>query len=269
MTLTYNDGAHRYRLDGRPVPNVTSILNGGLPKPALVDWAARTVAEHVATNWEDVSALRALGWEPMVKALAAVPNARRDRAAATGTEVHALAERVAHGDRVEVPPALAGHVRGYVDFLDAFNPRVLVTEAMVANRTAWYAGRFDLLAVLGDTDGPTWLLDVKTSRGVYGDTSLQLAAYARADVYVDPATGHELPMPQVDRIGVVHVTADGTDLFDLGDVAPAWDEFRAALHLYRSNTRRRNLIGDPVPPPDALAPATLWDLADEPAWGNL
>jgi tyrosyl-tRNA synthetase len=34
-------------LDGKPVKGVTTLLNAGLPKPALTRWAAKTVAEWV------------------------------------------------------------------------------------------------------------------------------------------------------------------------------------------------------------------------------
>jgi len=45
--LTFTHNGHRYRLDGMPVTGVTTILGGGIPKPALVRWAPRVVAEWV------------------------------------------------------------------------------------------------------------------------------------------------------------------------------------------------------------------------------
>ena len=44
---------HRY-VDayGIKVPGVTTLLSGGLPKPALTNWAARTAAEFAVDNWE-------------------------------------------------------------------------------------------------------------------------------------------------------------------------------------------------------------------------
>ena len=253
MSLTYDDGSHRYRLDGRQVANVTTVLSGGLPKPQLVNWAARTVAEYVATDPEGVDRLRAMGWEPMVKALAAVPDQRRDEAAARGTRFHDLADLVSQGGPVEVAPALADMARGYVRWLDTWSPDVVLTESIVASRTHRYAGRFDLLAWLG-SPRRLWLLDVKTSRAVYGDTALQCAAYARAEFYVTP-DGDEVPLPPVERIGVLHVTDMGTDLYDLGDVDAAWAEFQAALATYRGSQRRRNIPGAPLEPEDLLTGA--------------
>jgi hypothetical protein len=185
----------------------------------------------------------------MVEALAAVPDEVRNVAAVRGTAVHALAEDVVHGADVLVPGPLAARVEGYARWLDRFEPVVLLTECMVGNRSAWYAGRFDLIVRL---DGVVWLLDLKTSKSVYGDTSLQCAAYARAEFYMHPGDGEtECELPHIDRIGVVHVTDDGTDLYDLGDIDVAFREFRAASVVYAGNNRRRKLIdpGKPVSVP--------------------
>lgn len=249
--LTYSDAAHRYRLDGRYVPNVTTILSAGLPKPALTKWAARLVAEHVADHVEDVATWRTMGREPLIEALAAIPDERRNVAAARGTAVHDLAERVVHGEAVDVPPTIADRVRGYAEFLDQFEVRPVLTEVMVANRTSWYAGRLDLVA---DILGTRWLLDLKTSKGVYGDTNLQLAAYAGAEFYQD-ADGQSREMPHVERLGVVHITDQGTDLFDMGrwPDPDAWAEFHACKTLHAGASRRRKMDGygrDPMAPAD-------------------
>lgn len=254
--LTYNDAAHRYRLDGRAVPNVTTILNAGIPKPALVKWAARAVAEYVATEWDTVNTIRAAGQAPLIEALTAIPDDKRNRAAARGTQIHALAERLAHGDPVDVPPEHADPVHHYLQFLDQFHPTVIAAELRVANRTHWYAGTADLLAVIA---GQTWLLDLKTARGVYGETALQCAAYACADFYVrgiDPP-GTENPMPHVDRIGCVHIRDDGCDLYDLGDVVTAFGEFLTARDTYTGDKRRRSLIRQPITPDDIEMRAAL------------
>ena len=249
MTLTYTDETHAYSLDGRRVVNVTSILSGGLPKGALVNWAARSVAEYVATEPEAVEAMRSMGWEPMVKALSAVPDQRRDEAAKRGTKFHDLAEIISGGDLVHVPPALADMARGFVHWLDRFNPEVVLTETAVASRRYRYAGRLDMLAYVTTAahGRRLCLLDVKTSRAVYGDTALQCAAYARAEFYVDEA-GAEVPVPEVDGMGVIHVTDQGTELYDLGPIEPAWSEFLACLATYRGTQRRRNLLGLPAEP---------------------
>lgn len=233
---------HSYRLDGKPVKGVTTLLNGGLPKPALTRWAAKSVAEWVADNGDDLDVLRRNGRGPLVDFLKAVPWQRRDEAAARGTDVHHLAEKLVHGEEIQVPEHLTEHVNGYVKWLDEWQPEPIWTERPVASRKWQYAGTFDLIA---NMQGETWLLDVKTSRGVYGDTSLQLASYANAEFLLDD-DGQEQPLPHIDRLGVIHVTASGTELYPVADPDAAWKD---ALHVFwvaKAADRIKNQIGEPL-----------------------
>lgn len=237
MSLVFYQKSHRYRLDGSWVPGVTTLIKKGLPKPALPYWSAKMVAEWVADNPDLTEDLKRMGGRgPAVAFLKELPWQKRDDAAIRGTDVHALAERLAHGEEVEVPEHLAGHVQGYVDWLDANQPEVLLTERPVASRQWLYAGTFDLVAKL---DGVTWLLDVKTSSGVYGSTALQLTAYGNAEFYLaDDDT--EQPMPGIDRYGVLHVTEYGTTLHYLPTSAneAAWKDF---LHVQFVGRRAKDI----------------------------
>lgn len=253
MTLTFSDRGkwHQYRLDDERVTSVTTYINGGLPKPQLVPWAARTVAEACADLPSTVDELRALGRGPFVAALTAVVDQRRDAAADRGTEIHRYGELVVHGEPVDVPADIADAVAGYARWLDRSGFEVLLTERIVGNRVARYAGRFDLYGHMG---GLRWLLDLKSGKGVYGDTALQCAAYARAEFYVDD-DGAEHKMPTVDRIGVLHVQPESTELYDLGDIATSFVEFRAAQTIYAGATRRKNLVLAPVQDRTPIVPA--------------
>jgi len=247
MSLKFSEKAHRYFLDGRPVPGVTMLIGKGLPKPAIPYWAAKTVAEWVADNPDGVEAFRATGRGPMVAALKEIPWQKRAEAAVRGTDVHALAERIIHGEQVDVPEHLVGHVEGYARFVDTFGLEPIVTEVSCANRAHWYAGRPDAIVRMG---GEVWLLDWKTSNGVYGETALQTAAYARADFYA-PTPDDETPMPHIDRIGVVHITADGSQLYDLGDVDAAFKVFTHVAWVASKTDWIKGLIGDPMTEPES------------------
>lgn len=249
MTLTFNEAAHRYRLDGKPVTGATTILGGGIPKPALPYWAANETA-RAATEWagnlaggEPADALWALDSfdaDTMYEQWRKAPWKKRDEAAVRGTAVHALAERVIHGEEVDVPEQYVGHVTGYVDFLDAWDVTPILTEKSVANREHWYAGRFDLIASIPSLhDGAPVEIDLKTSNSVYADTAYQAAAYARAEFWVeddDPDTEH--PIPDIAATYVAHVREDGTRLFELSPDREHIDaSFETFLHALAIKNR--------------------------------
>lgn len=219
---------HSYTLDGRPVLGVTTILNKAMPKPALVGWAAREVAEFVCSR-RDI--LTQLSDEELVDLCKGAPFRERDKAANRGTEVHRLAEKLAKGIEVDVPEELVGHVDSYIAFLEEFAPSDALLERPVFNRHYRYAGTLDLLckitgAKLGlPVDSARCLLDVKTNRsGPFGETALQMSAYGHAEVFVDP-DGQEQPMPEIDWYGVVWVRADGYDVYPYDVTEREWKQF--------------------------------------------
>ena len=254
MTLKFNEGNHSYYLDGKRVQGVTTILNAGIPKPALVNWAARTVAEYVADNIHQLEQWSGMGHDALVAALSQAHRTKRDTAAVRGTDVHNLAELIVHGEATEVPDHLTAHVEGYVDWLDRFDVQPLLTEVPLASREHMYCGKPDFIGKVGALGDDTWLLDWKTSKGVYGETALQTAAYAKAEFYVDMGDwDNEKPLPHIDRIGVVHVTEAGTYLHDLGTPQAAFPHFLAAKQISDGKKWRDNIVGEPVPHPQEEA----------------
>jgi len=211
--LVFRPGNHSYVLDGKPVPGVTGIISKGLPKPALMYWSAKTVAEFVADNRSDVERFWEMGRGPMVAALKEMPWQKRDTAAVRGTDVHDLAEKLIHGEQVDVPEHLSGYVAVCVDFLDDWGLTPQITESPVASRKWNYAGTFDFIGKV--KDGRTLIGDWKTSAsGIWPETCLQLAAYRYAEFYVD-ADGKEQPMPQVDGAIGVHLREDGYSVYEM------------------------------------------------------
>ena len=137
--LVFRESNHSYRLDGKPVPGVTTLLGKGLPKPALPRWAAKSAAEYVADNLEVLNALP--DRESIIATVKQSPWTQRDRAAVRGTDVHDLAEHLLHGREVEVPEHLAPYVDGYVRFLDLWQPQVILTPACGSSTSPGSAAR--------------------------------------------------------------------------------------------------------------------------------
>jgi len=212
---------HGDRYDG-----VTSAISNGVPKPALIDWAARTTAGYAVDNWDELAAM------PISERLDVLKRARWNvtrEAAVRGTQVHDLALRLAAGADVDVPEPLVGHVDAYLRFVDEWQPRERLVETVVGHHVHRYGGTLDLVARLAD--GQVWLLDWKTSAsGIWPENALQLAAYRFAEFYVDDH-GAEKPMVDVDAVGCVWLRADGYDLVPVEADAGAFRTFLYAQQV--------------------------------------
>jgi hypothetical protein len=235
---------HSYLLDGKKVQGVTTIIGNGLPKPALINWAANTTADYAVDHWDELGELTP---SKRLDILKKCRYEERDAAARRGTEVHALAEQLVNGTEIEVPEPLAGHVDSYLRFLEDWNPQPIIVEASVFSRQHRYAGTLDMVALLAGLGTGLW--DVKTTRsGVFGEVALQLAAYRYADFYLD-ADGNEIPMPEVDHCGVIWVRSDGYELIPV-EAGPA--QFRSFLYVAQCAQfadGARDLIGEALTPP--------------------
>lgn len=237
---------HKYETsNGQPVPGVTTIIGDAINKPALVPWAAKTAAGYAVDNWD---LLTELAPSKRLERISKEWRGVRDRAAVQGTRVHAYAEAVIRGDTVEVPEPLLPYVGPYAEWLDHWQVRPVVVEAVVWSDEPLYAGTLDLVADL--TGGTRWLLDIKTSgSGVWPETGLQLAAYRWAEhMFVDSRTQ---PMADVERSGVIWLPGDGRcELIPVNTGPAIYDAFEAAITIAAwSHKRKTDLIGRPLIPP--------------------
>jgi len=246
---------HEYVLDGVKCDGVTTLLNAGIPKPALVGWAARSVAEFVAGHRH---VLTELTDDELVDLAKGVPYRDRDQAANRGTEVHRLAAELAVGRDVEVPGELVGHVDADLDFVKRWQPEIELVEATVINRRHRYMGTLDLVCHLPGL-GRT-LVDLKTNRtGPFGEVALQLVAYGRAETYLEENGGDliERPMPAIDSYAVLWLTGDSWELYryDVGE--REWRTFLFVAEVARWLDQRAKVVrGEPLArPPAALTVA--------------
>jgi hypothetical protein len=214
---------HSYVLDNAPADGITKVINDGVPKPNLIDWAARETAGYAVDFWDELAELG------VAERLRRLERARFDsvrKAGVRGTDVHELAQRLSSGQPVDVPEHLTGHVDAYLEFVKVWEPDELVVEATVGNRKYGYMGTLDVIARL--RDGQLWLLDWKTAgSGIWPENALQLAAYRNAEFMLEPHDGSERLMPTVDRAGCVWLREDGFDLIPV-DTGP--EVFRLFLY---------------------------------------
>lgn len=242
---------HSYELDGARIPSVTKLISDGMPKPNLIDWAARAAAEYAADHVDDIGRLDR---DAAIDLIKSAHRRTTSAGAAKGADIHTVAQTLAAGGAVEVPEAIAGYVDAYVHFLEDWAPAVVAIEAPVVNRRWRYGGRFDVLEVLAGHELPS-LVDVKTGgSGVWPETCLQVAAYRAADTMLDPA-GTEAPMPPTNGGYALWLADDGT--YELMPLECGDDVFAVFLHVAHvaafMDRDRDDLIGLPLAAPQVAA----------------
>jgi hypothetical protein len=244
---------HSYTIDGKRAVGVTTALKG-IPKDALVPWAAKEVATYVVDNIYDVKRMLDSGGRyPTIDFLKGIPNQKRDTAAVRGTEVHALAEKYIRGEEIEVDDAVRPYVEGYAAFIKDWNPVSVHEELVVASRAHGYAGTLDSIQDIPDLGRA--LVDYKTARGVYGEVALQVAAYRYADVFID-VDGNEQPMVAVEKTYVLHIQPDTYDLIPLVADEFAFENYLKAQANYLANVQSKRLdklLGLPLERPERAA----------------
>lgn len=213
-----------YKRNGEKLPSVTTILSL-LDKPALVQWAANTSAEYIA---ERVQALPELTTDAILSICESAKKEFRKvsrKAMDIGTTVHTAVEQYIKTGATPLSPSdevLSAFI-AFLEWEKANNVKYLQTELTIYGDG--YAGTLDLLCNLG---GKTYVVDFKTSTGIWPEMSLQLAAYRHA-VNAD-VQGHGIL--RLDKVTGFPEWRDFSDTYEKD--LQAFLLLRDFWHLYRS-----------------------------------
>jgi hypothetical protein len=187
--------------DKRVVPSITTVLKAE-NKPALVQWAVDQTAGYAVANAHELLSksedygFKMLRWYYRKEApvegagldLNSYYNGVRDDAADMGTAIHEWIQ--ADLDSRLPYPDLSNQGDPFWQMVDEWEKwkKGKDIEAVFTERTVWndelgYAGTFDGVWTV---DGQYGLMDIKSSRGLYSSTWMQLAALHAAPVMFDP-----------------------------------------------------------------------------------
>jgi hypothetical protein len=238
--------------------SVTTIINGGVPKPALINWAKKFTAEYAVEHFDAFAMLVKDDPDGAIEWLKGAAYRDRDRKAELGTELHTATEAYVLGK--PMPPwslPIRPVMKNFEAFLADYKPNYLATEASVFNRSERYAGTLDAIA---EIDGRRYLIDVKSGKGIYSEIALQLAGYRFAE-FIGLPDGSEEPMHEVDACAALHLPADGRG-YELTDVRADEDVFKTFLYIrecfrWTSETQKTVLLGSVPLPGNAMVQATL------------
>lgn len=255
-----------YVLDGVPrMKGVTTMMKGlgGPPESYFTEYTAG----HAVDNWDRLAELPPAA---RLKEIAGATKARFSAAAVRGTAVHKLAEPLSHGEEVEVPDHLRGHVEACIGFLDDYDIQITVSEPALFSRQHQYAGSADFFATALKPDGKRIRIlgDYKTNAsGPWGSVAFQLAGYRYADIMLSGDGGKdstELAVPEVDECWVVWLRADGYDVYPM-QVTP--EVHRQLLYIDQcrlADEQCREYKLDALPHPASVRRVRLADV-EEPA----
>lgn len=211
---------------GEKWPSVTTIISGGVPKPALPRWSAKAAAEYAVKTWDTLSTLDA---DERVALIKGAPWRESESAADLGSAVHEAIDFWCRNEpKPEWLPGVEPFMESFVDFLEKRDPTFTHNEVTVVNRTHGYAGTLDFIATIS---GLVTLGDVKTGKAVYPEVALQLVALAKAE-FILTYDGEELPMPTVDILAALHVRPRSWTLMHVVPREASWRAFLAAREVW-------------------------------------
>ena len=252
-TISRGQGAARGRwyvdqATGDKLPSVTSIT-GQLPKPQIAYWRGKTVAQAAVDDFGQLADFITKGKaDAAVDYLKRAPDRSSGKAAELGSIIHDLVDRHNKGeDLAHVHPEHRPFLDRYEDYIREFRPGVIESEVTVWSDTYQFAGTLDQISMFDDD---AVLIDVKTgASGVWPDTALQLAAYARADCVIN-AQGERRPMPQIDGAAVLWLRPDKFELVPVRALDD--DVFEVFLALQKvsswSHEVSKTVLGPPLQP---------------------
>lgn len=229
--IDFDAERHRYKIDGEPVPGVTSILKLVIDSSGPMSWWGMRIGLQgvlaLATRYPDEEILlnTAEQLEKFIVREKLSTNHVRDQAGARGKGVHQAAENYAETQVIPDPqdfhPSERGYVRSLAHFLTEEQPEILDTEVIVGSKRHGYAGTYDTRGVLF---GKSCLLDYKTSKRVYDSHHLQLAAYEVA--------AKEMGAEPTEAQYVIRLGEDGD--YEVVESKATELQWLAALNHYRS-----------------------------------
>jgi hypothetical protein len=227
---------HRYKVDGKHMPNVTTIIRV-MDAPQLDAWKVRVQVEGTAKAAHANPPVFGEEREKYVERLVVLGAKEYEHerlsqeAADTGKQVHALIEWAVKDmlgepiPRPEVPDEALFIFAGWRGWASRVGFKPLMAEVRLANRAEGYCGTADLLALVkGQLSVVDW--KVKGTDTIYPEVRLQSAAYRMAL--------RSCGWPELDGY-VVRLPKDGGDIHmeNLGDPVQDWEAFLACLRIYR------------------------------------
>lgn len=183
--FTFDKEEHVYRLDGKPMHGITSVLKV-INKPALIQWSANEAVSYIENNFPTVEQImNGFKLSDLFKEAKVAHRKKKEDAGLAGTDVHAEIEAYinycmeqsgfALPLKASIKEEVAPQTLQFVNWAVSKNVKFLASEIRLYSEKLWVAGTADFIC---EIDGKLYVGDVKTSSAVYPEYFIQTSAYA-------------------------------------------------------------------------------------------
>lgn len=163
---------HKYTMEDGRVPLSVTKVTGTIDKsPFLIPWAIRLMGEYLLEkeNGKTVTV-------EMVEEAKNKWREAKEEAADIGSAAHDWIEQYIKGKKPAMPEndKVMNCVSAYLKWEKGLKIKWVVNEGLVYSRKHDYVGKMDAIAIIG---GQKYLIDYKSSKGIYEEFYLQTAGY--------------------------------------------------------------------------------------------
>ena len=236
VEITFYPDSHRYLKDGKPLISVTAATGIIDKSRVLIWWATNLMKDYLfefVNNNEDFSL------EDLYNAIeeaAKQHQVKKEEAADIGSQVHEWCEMYIkakiNGDpEPEMPndDKVLNGITAFLEWLSEHKVKFHCSERLVYSKKHNYVGTLDAIATV---NGKKYLIDFKTSKGVYNEFFYQVAAYRAA---YEEETGEKL-----DGSIIIHFDKD-TGEFEVIDIDNHKKDYKVFLACLTIKKREKEL----------------------------
>ena len=176
-TITFNSESHKYIKDNEYIVGMSTIL-GKLASPMLENWKINNIVNAIKKEMEQ-SNIPLDQIENIVLNAKANAQKQGDNILNIGSMVHKYCEKWLKNEKFAEPsdPVIKGCFEKFKKFWKKHKLKLLESEKILYSERG-YCGTLDIIAI--DPYGNIWLIDIKTSKGIFINMVHQLHGYKLA-----------------------------------------------------------------------------------------
>ncbi|MBA3678607.1 hypothetical protein H0W80_00165 [Candidatus Saccharibacteria bacterium] len=246
IEMDFNEGVHRYKVNGEYKEGVTTLINSVTSKDGLISWAANlsanTFRDNIRRVFDRTGTITDNDIENASDTARKAHTAKKDKGADTGTEVHKLiADYIAlklqgvESTIVSSNTQVQHSLNAFNHWQETYNPAYIHSEKPIYSKQYDYCGTFDCLA---NIKGKLTMIDFKTANPnanwktgevkPYPKDFIQCSAYDEAYTEEYGSGCDQYMVVYVTKTGELYVFVDE----DIEETKKAWV---CALTLARHN----------------------------------